>query len=94
MRLSVRDGPGPFVAWDNRNWRVTADARELGRMRLRMRLRLKRPDSLRVAQGRKTSLRLTRGEPPAIRRADRAPDIAARGDDGTRRSVRCGTMPS
>ena len=44
MRLSVHARPGPSVTWDDRGHWVPADARELGRMRLRMRLRLKRPD--------------------------------------------------
>jgi hypothetical protein len=38
MRTSVRASPGQSVTWDDRNRRGSADARELGRMRLRMRL--------------------------------------------------------
>ena len=35
------------MTWDDRNWLGSADARELGRMRLRMRLRRERDDWLR-----------------------------------------------
>ncbi len=44
VRPDVRDRPGPSVTWDGRNWRGSAAARELRRMRLRMRLRLKREE--------------------------------------------------
>src|SRR5215831_3891446 len=41
VRLSVHARPGPSVTWDDRNERASADACELQRMRLRMRLGLK-----------------------------------------------------
>jgi len=42
VRPSVHGRPCPSVTWDDRNWRGSAAARELRRMRLRMKLQLKR----------------------------------------------------
>ena len=44
VRLSVRDGSGPSVTWDDREQWLSADAREFRRMRLRMRLQPKADD--------------------------------------------------
>lgn len=44
VRPDVRGRPGPSVTWDGCNCRGSAAARELRRMRLRMRLRQKREE--------------------------------------------------
>ena len=61
VRPGVHASPGQSVTWDDRNRRVTADAREHRRMRLRMRLQPKRTtDSGELAAG--ILLGLTPGE--------------------------------
>jgi hypothetical protein len=66
VRLSVHDRPGTSVTWNGRNCRVTADACELRRMRLQMRLRLERGLTP-ASPAREILLRLTRGEPACQR---------------------------